>query len=215
MPVYFNCYFDKPTDSDITSIEIISSENILGIPEDKELLNPKLVDENKDIKKIDEDSPAPILVEKPNIDTSLIQQGILMLTFNFEGTMDNFEGKEFTITLENEIILIFIIEKIEGTQMIIKCKIDGKIENEPLKIEETLVIDNGTELFVLPEFETGVISTEGFKPSSDEIEGERSDATDETSNEIRDEKIILFRQVNTFDLENHKFMFFGLTWKRR
>ena len=211
MPVYFNCYFDKPTDSDITSIEIISSEKISGIPEAKNLLNPKLVDENKDIEKIDEDSPAPILVEKPNIDTSLIQQGILMLTFNFEGTMDNFEGKEFTITLENEIILIFIIEKIEGTQMIIKCKIDGKIENEPLKIEETLVIVNGTELFVLPEFETGVISTEGFKPSSDEIEGESSDATDETSNEIRDEIIILFRQVNTFDLENHKFMFFGLT----
>ena len=186
MPVYFNCYFDKPTDSDITSIEIISSEKISGIPEAKNLLNPKLVDENKDIEKIDEDSPAPILVEKPNIDTSLIQQGILMLTFNFEGTMDNFEGKEFTITLENEIILIFIIEKIEGTQMIIKCKIDGKIENEPLKIEETLVIDNGTELFVLPEFETGVISTEGFKPSSDEIEGESSDTTNGKEGESSD-----------------------------
>ena len=186
MPVYFNCYFDKPTDSDITSIEIISSEKISGIPEAKNLLNPKLVDENKDIEKIDEDSPAPILVEKPNIDTSLIQQGILMLTFNFEGTMDNFEGKEFTITLENEIILIFIIEKIEGTQMIIKCKIDGKIENEPLKIEETLVIVNGTELFVLPEFETGVISTEGFKPSSDEIEGESSDTTNGKEGESSD-----------------------------
>ena len=186
MPVYFNCYFDKPTDSDITSIEIISSEKISGIPEDKNLLNPKLVDENKDIEKIDEDSPAPILVEKPNIDTSLIQQGILMLTFNFEGTMDNFEGKEFTITLENEIILIFIIEKIEGTQMIIKCKIDGKVENESLKIEERLVIVNGTELFVLPEFETGVISTEGFKPSSDEIEGESSDTTDRIEDESSD-----------------------------
>ena len=186
MPVYFNCYFDKPTDSDITSIEIISSENILGIPEDKELLNPKLVDENKDIKKIDEDSPAPILVEKPNIDTSLIQQGILMLTFNFEGTMDNFEGKEFTITLENEIILIFIIEKIEGTQMIIKCKIDGKVENESLKIEERLALVNGTELFVLPEFETGVISTEGFKPSSDEIVVESSDTTNGKEDESSD-----------------------------
>ena len=186
MPVYFNCYFDKPTDSDITSIEIISSEKISGIPEDKNLLNPKLVDENKDIEKIDEDSPAPILVEKPNIDTSLIQQGILMLTFNFEGTMDNFEGKEFTITLENEIILIFIIEKIEGTQMIIKCKIDGKVENESLKIEERLVIVNGTELFVLPEFETGVISTEGFKPSSDEIEGESSDTTNGKEGESSD-----------------------------
>ena len=239
MPVYFNCYFDKPTDSDITSIEIISSEKISGIPEAKNLLNPKLVDENKDIEKIDEDSPAPILVEKPNIDTSLIQQGILMLTFNFEGTMDNFEGKEFTITLENEIILIFIIEKIEGTKMIIKCKIDGKVENESLKIEERLVIVNGTELFVLPEFETAVISTEGFKPESsdttNEKEGESSDTTDKKlpsevpttiptpgnesepitidDAEEKSKIFISFRQLNGFKFNEGKisFNFFALT----
>ena len=235
MPVYFNCYFDKPTDSDITSIEIISSENILGIPEDKKLLNPKLVDENKDIKKIDVNTPAPILVEKPNIDTNLIQQGIIMLTFNFEGKMDNFEGKEFTITLENEIILIFIIEKIEGTKMIIKCKIDGKVENESLKIEERLVIVNGTELFVLPEFETPVISTEGFKPSSDEKEGESSDTTDKKlpsevpttiptprneseprtidDAEEKSKIFISFRQLNGFKFNEGKisFNFFALT----
>ena len=42
-PVSFNCQF--PNETDFTSIEISSSESIAGLPSDKNLLNPALVDE--------------------------------------------------------------------------------------------------------------------------------------------------------------------------
>lgn len=186
MPVYFNCKIENPEGVKFESIEIQSSDNIVGLPTDKTLLNPKLTDEAIEagrLTAITPESEPPKYVQPPKIDTSLINQGILMFTFGFEGEMGDIEGKTFSMKLEDlGIELFFIIMEIKGNEMIVKCEIGGKVDGQSLNIEQTVIMVNGEELFVMPEFKTEPITTEGFNSE----EGESSDQ-DNSDEEKQDE----------------------------
>ena len=252
MQAAFECKFEPLEQIDYESIEIGSSDYVAGLPANKTLLNPHLVDEAIGqglLPNITEGTEAIEIVEEPKVNFDSIDTGKFELIITSLNIGENLKGEQFSLSLAypSWIVIIFTIGDVVDSKVTIQGEIKGKIENEPLIFEQTVISVNGTELFVLPAFETEEISTNGISSededeSSDTSEGkvgESSDDTDETeeeeeswdtsegkegessdindikegetSNEIRDEIIILFRQVNTFDLENHKFMFFGLT----
>ena len=53
----------------------------------------------------------------------------------------------------------------------IEFAINGKVDNQPLIWEQTVISIEGVELFVMPGYETEPITTEGFNHTSSEEEG--------------------------------------------
>ena len=187
-PVSFNCQF--PNETDFTSIEISSSESVAGLPLDKNLLNPVLVDKAIDEGKLFNASEigselSIAEIQEFNFDT-VQEDGIFYIKANVAGSFIS-EGQTFDIQLAYPIgiIIRFTIIHYDGTLLDMKCEIRGKIENQQLIFEQTLIMLKGTELFVLPGYKTNqMITTNGTDISSDEpTEVETSTEKEETGEE--------------------------------
>ena len=156
-PVSFNCQF--PNETDFTSIEISSSESVAGLPLDKNLLNPVLVDkaiaEGKLFNASEIGSELSIAeIQEFNFDT-VQEDGIFYIKANVAGSFIS-EGQTFDIQLAypSGFNINFTITHFNGSMLEMKCEIEGEIENQYLISEQTLITVNGTELFVLPGFKT-------------------------------------------------------------
>ena len=178
-PVSFNCQF--PNETDFTSIEISSSESVAGLPLDKNLLNPVLVDKAIDEGKLFNASEigselSIAEIQEFNFDT-VQEDGIFYIKANVAGSFIS-EGQTFDIQLAypSGFNINFTITHFNGSMLEMKCEIEGEIENQYLISEQTLITINGTELFVLPGFKTeNPISTSNNNlPSREENEEEET-----------------------------------------
>ena len=178
-PLSFECSLPKETALDgYTSIEIDSSDDVAGLPTNSTLLNPALMDiaiangEFKDAA----NAAVPTMVEIEEGDLKFdLKKGTFPFTVPFSGEFD-FEivGKTFEIPLAypSGVMLIGNILKFLNHILSIEFAINGKIENQPLIWEQTVISIEGVELFVMPGFETEPITTEGFNNTSSEEEEE-------------------------------------------
>ena len=191
-PVSFNCGMGDGFEvGEYTSLEIASSDDIAGLPNDETLLNPNKTDEaiaNGELADLSE-APVPTyfeITEAPEIDTT---QG----TFNMqipisEGIQldfSKFKTFRFPLAFPSGVWIIGHILGIENWVLNIDFLINGKIENQPLIWEQNVISINGQELFVLPGYKTEAITTEGYQgelpekevdePSSDQEQAGDSD----------------------------------------
>ena len=169
----FICSFAETTINFI-SIEIASCDEVAGLPTDETLLNPKLTDDiiandpSKDKSK--QEPPSLAQVNMDSFDFSTVDKGY----FEFKLTLDKLnegiaEGKTFDFIF-NGIQLLFQILKIEGNILTFDVSIFGKLQNQPIAFEQTVVKIDGVEAveaFVLPGFLTTSITTEGIPPPKD------------------------------------------------
>ena len=147
---------------DYDSIEIISSDNIAGIPSDPNLLNPVITSIFIDTDSlIYPDTPLPQLVEQPIIDYTKAGNGLLEFTTNLRQADGNIkEGQSFKIKLlyPNGIILKFTITEINELTIKLDCEIDGEVIDQRLYVEQTAIVADGKYLFILPGFKTEIIT---------------------------------------------------------
>ena len=169
----FICSFAETTINFI-SIAIASCDEVAGLPTDETLLNPKLTDDiiandpSKDKSK--QEPPSLAQVNMDSFDFSTVDKGY----FEFKLTLDKLnegiaEGKTFDLIF-NGIQLLFQILKIEGNILTFDVSIFGKLQNQPIAFEQTVVKIDGVEAveaFVLPGFLTTSITTEGIPPPKD------------------------------------------------
>ena len=169
----FICSFAETTINFI-SIEIASCDEVAGLPTDETLLNPKLTDDiiandpSKDKSK--QEPPSLAQVNMDSFDFSTVDKGY----FEFKLTLDKLnegiaEGKTFDFIF-NGIQLLFQILKIEGNILTFDVSIFGKLQDQPIAFEQTVVKIDGVEAveaFVLPGFLTTSITTEGIPPPKD------------------------------------------------
>ena len=169
----FICSFAETTINFI-SIEIASCDEVAGLPTDETLLNPKLTDDiiandpSKDKSK--QEPPSLAQINMDSFDFSTVDKGY----FEFKLTLDKLnegiaEGKTFDLIF-NGIQLLFQILKIEGNILTFDVSIFGKLQNQPIAFEQTVVKIDGVEAveaFVLPGFLTTSITTEGIPPPKD------------------------------------------------
>ena len=169
----FICSFAETT-INLISIEIASCDEVAGLPTDETLLNPKLTDDiiandpSKDKSK--QEPPSLAQVNMDSFDFSTVDKGY----FEFKLTLDKLnegiaEGKTFDLIF-NGIQLLFQILKIEGNILTFDVLIFGKLQDQPIAFEQTVVKIDGVEAveaFVLPGFLTTSITTEGIPPPKD------------------------------------------------
>ena len=183
-PIQFEC---KLPELEFDSIEIAYTNYVGGLPMDKTLLNPFKTDEAiKNGTLIDlSNVPAPQLLDfgdeliENRFNDEEASEGIIKLTLPLGGIDKTLikVGKSFEIffTYPNNVFITFYIDAITGDAFTLKGFIFGKLDNQPLVFEQTVVSIDGVELFVLPGFSTPDITTEGFKgeiPYEKENEGE-------------------------------------------
>ena len=169
-----------------TSIEISSSEDVAGLPTNSTLLNPLLTDEAIE----DGLTNVSLLTDIPSLlDISIEEltfdeeKGTFTMEIPFEeGTIQDKIGKTFEIPLAfpSGIMLVGTIQKFSGNMLTIEFSIGGKIENQPLIWEQTIIFIEGIECFVLPGFKTNAITTEGFNGTmSEEIPSDQQGQSEE------------------------------------
>ena len=182
-PIQFEC---KLPELEFDSIEIAYTNYVGGLPMDKTLLNPFKTDEAiKNGTLIDlSNVPAPQLLDfgdepiENRFNAEEASEGIIKLTLPLGGIDKTLikVGKSFEIffTYPNNVFITFYIDAITGDAFTLKGFIFGKLDNQPLVFEQTVVSIDGVELFVLPGFSTPDITTEGFEeiPYEEENEGE-------------------------------------------
>ena len=142
----FSCYNEDESES----VEIVSSDNVAGIPSDTILLNPQktqeLIDEGT-LEEVDfENSIPPQLVEQPVIDYTKVGNGLLKFTINLRKESDIIKvGQSFYIKLlyPSGIILNFTITEINELTMKLNCKIDGEVIDKRLYVEQTAIVIDG------------------------------------------------------------------------
>jgi len=192
-PASFTCKFEKDqVPSGATSLQVIASDDVAGLPTNTTLLNPKFTDEAiemglpnaADLTYI----PSIINMEdyKPIFNE---EEGTFTLKFPFEeGEIKKIIGKtfEFPLAFPSGVTITGMIKEFIGGFLSIIFAIDGKIEAQPLIWEQTVITIGGVEWFVLPGFESEVITTEGFNGtlsmddimnSDQELEGNSDDAS--------------------------------------
>ena len=194
-PAIFNCERPKG-DYDFDSIEIATSDLVSGFPADKDLMNPTLTAEAiaaGNVIDVSTTENYPVIIEgTPSLDISTIEEkAFFTLTIPITSSISGVEiGQTFDIYLNypSGIMLIFEVIKIEANAIIIKCKIIGKVISQKLIIEQTIISYKGTELFVLPAFQTETeITTYGYNQTDDETEEEmNSDESSETNDETKE-----------------------------
>ena len=183
-PIKFEC---KLPEGEFDSIEIAYTNYVGGLPIDETLLNPFKTDEAiKNGTLIDlSNATAPQLLDfgdepiENRFNAEEASEGIIKLTLPLGGIDKTLikVGKSFEIffTYPNNVFITFYIDAITGDAFTLKGFIFGKLDNQPLVFEQTVVSIDGVELFVLPGFSTPDITTEGFKgeiPYEKENEGE-------------------------------------------
>ena len=182
-PVSFKCLFpEEEVTSEVTSLQIISSEHVAGLPTDEKLLNPLLVDESitkGEIKEVSNNVAIPsyITIEDEDIEFN-VEKGEFNMTFPFSGgDIEGKIGKTFPIYLLSPagVWLMGTIKKFINSMLIVEFAINGKIENQPLMWEQTIINVEGEELFVLPSYKTEAITTEGYNSTNIEEEEEEEE----------------------------------------
>ncbi|MBP5700157.1 MAG: hypothetical protein J6W71_04850 [Methanobrevibacter sp.] len=183
-PIQFEC---KLPELEFDSIEIAYTNYVGGLPMDETLLNPFKTDEAiKNGTLIDlSNVPAPQLLDfgdepiENRFNDEEASKGIIKLTLPLGGIDKTLikVGKSFEIffTYPNDVYILFFIDAITGDAFTLKGFIFGKLDDQPLVFEQTVVSIDGVELFVLPGFSTPDITTEGFEgeiPYEKENEGE-------------------------------------------
>ena len=182
-PIKFEC---KLPEGEFDSIEIAYTNFVGGLPIDETLLNPFKTDEAiKNGTLIDlSNVTAPQLLDfgdepiENRFNAEEASEGIIKLTLPLGGIDKTLikVGKSFEIffTYPNNVFITFYIDAITGDAFTLKGFIFGKLDNQPLVFEQTVVSIDGVELFVLPGFSTPDITTEGFEeiPYEEENEGE-------------------------------------------
>ena len=183
-PIKFEC---KLPEGEFDSIEIAYTNFVGGLPIDETLLNPFKTDEAiKNGTLIDlSNATAPQLLDfgdepiENRFNAEEASEGIIKLTLPLGGIDKTLikVGKSFEIffTYPNNVFITFYIDAITGDAFTLKGFIFGKLDNQPLVFEQTVVSIDGVELFVLPGFSTPDITTEGFEgeiPYEEENEGE-------------------------------------------
>jgi len=176
-PLSFECSLPKETALDgYTSIEIDSSDDVAGLPTNSTLLNPALMDiaiangEFKDAA----NAAVPTMVEIEEGDLKFdLKKGTFPFTVPFSGELDfDIVGKTFEMPLAYPIGVTLIGKILSFLDHIITIEfaINGKVDNQPLIWEQTVISIEGVELFVMPGYETEPITTEGFNHTSSEEE---------------------------------------------
>lgn len=190
-PAAFKCEFPK----DLTGFDSIqldyNSSLVSGLPKNDTLLNPKLVDEAIekelliDISKIE---TVPFIIQLDEIDFKNVEtEGTFELTFPLKG--ENLkEGQSFEINLAypSGVILLCTIEEIKNKEVTVKFEVVGKVEKQKLIFEQTVVVVDGVELFVLPGFISKAITTEGVKQKEDDTSNEVSDENSDENSDLTD-----------------------------
>ena len=201
-PLFFFCKMPSGFQKgEYTSIEISSSDNVAGLPTNSTLLNPLLTDEaiENGLINVSILTYVPSLLDiRADELTFDEEKGTFTMEIPFEeGTIQDKIGKTFEIPLAfpTGIMLVGTIKKFSGNMLTIEFSIGGKIENQPLIWEQTIVSIEGVEWFVLPGFKTSAITTDGFNgtiseeiPSdqegaSEELVSDQEDKSDETSSD--------------------------------
>ena len=183
-PIKFEC---KLPEGEFDSIEIAYTNFVGGLPIDETLLNPFKTDEaikNGTLNDLS-NATAPQLLDfgdepiENRFNAEEASEGIIKLTLPLGGIDKTLikVGKSFEIffTYPNDVYILFFIDAITGDAFTLKGFIFGKLDNQPLVFEQTVVSIDGVELFVLPGFSTPDITTEGFEgeiPYEEENEGE-------------------------------------------
>ena len=190
---------------DYDSIEIVSSDNIAGIPSDPNLLNPVITSIFIDTDSlIYPETPAPQLVEQPIIDYTKAGNGLLEFTINLRQADGNIkEGQSFKIKLlyPNGIILKFTITEINELTIKLDCEIDGEVIDQRLYVEQTAIVADGKYLFILPGFKTEIITVNETIIISEGTASQRTQLT------------LSFGQTIGLDTTANTFIFFGFTTK--
>ena len=184
-PIKFEC---KLPEGEFDSIEIAYTNFVGGLPIDETLLNPFKTDEaikNGTLFDLSNATAPQLLdfgdepIENRFNAEKASSEGIIKLTLPLGGIDKTLikVGKSFEIffTYPNNVFITFYIDAITGDAFTLKGFIFGKLDNQPLVFEQTVVSIDGVELFVLPGFSTPDITTEGFKgeiPYEKENEGE-------------------------------------------
>ena len=187
----FTCTF--PETEGLVSIEIASCDGVAGLPFfDYTLLNPKLTDDGIKSGALKDKSNMPIpsfaTVDMNSFNFGSVSEG----TFTFKLTVDSLPTEikpdQTFVLFFNGIKFGFTIISIEGKVLSFDVKIFGKINNQPIAFEQTVVTINGIEAFVIPGFLTEErITTKGLPvepENSDNKEGSSdNEDTDEQSSE--------------------------------
>ena len=190
-PVLFICTFTST--EQVTSIEIVGSEVMVGFPTDEYLLNPVLTDEminngelpNMTDPDVFSDVPPMIDIQEFNFD-NVENEGTFEIIATLSEESSNLEeGQSFEISLAypSYIDITLTITKIDGLEITFECEIDGEVDSQPLISEQKVIMLEGKELLVLPGFKTEEITTSGVVVSSDETSSQNGTSTEETTNE--------------------------------
>ena len=193
-PVSYQCAL--PEDVEYDSIEILSSDEIAGLPEDETLLNPNKTQEAIEegtlkVNVTNPDFPKMLSIGgEPEFNYLYIKEGFL--TFTINDIVPNLKlGQKFLIPLNypGGIFLEGSIMEIGEKSFIIKLCVLGKVEGQELYIEQmTILSPEGEELFILPSFHTGEITTDGYNKTEEEEDEEESSNEEKEGKEGQEEK---------------------------
>ena len=185
--VSFECFIpvEYEYQKDFDSIEIASSEFVAGLPVDETLLNPVLTDAEikEDPSKNKTTMEPPTLADfKGEITNEMIKEGKFEFSIELGLEKPELQGSTFKMPLvfPEGIVLEFTILEVKGTKVSFSVEIIGEVNEQPLVLEQTIIIINGEEAFILPGIVTEKITTEGVKEDSNNIltsdeEGKSSD----------------------------------------
>ncbi len=190
-PVLFICTFTST--EQVTSIEIVGSEVMVGFPTDKSLLNPVLTDEKINngelLNMTDPDvfgaAPTIIDIQEFNFD-NVEKEGTFEIIATLKEESSNLEeGQSFEISLAypSYIDITITITKIDGLEITFECEINGEVDSQPLISEQKVIMLDGKELLVLPGFQTEEITTSGVVVPSEETSSQNGTSTEETTSE--------------------------------
>ena len=159
---------------DFDSIEIASSEFVAGLPVDETLLNPVLTDAEikEDPSKNKTTMEPPTLADfKGEITNEMIKEGKFEFSIELGLEKPELQGSTFKMPLvfPEGIVLEFTILEVKGTKVSFSVEIIGEVNEQPLVLEQTIIIINGEEAFILPGIVTEKITTEGVKEDSNNI----------------------------------------------
>ena len=190
-PVLFICTFTST--EQVTSIEIVGSEVMVGFPTDEYLLNPVLTDErinngelpNMTDPDVLEAVPPIIDIQEFNFDNVEKEGTFEIIAALKEESSDLKEGQSFEISLAypSYIDIVITITKVDGLVVTFECKINGEVDSQPLISEQKVIMLDGKELLVLPGFQTEEITTSGVVVPSEETSSQNGTSTEETTSE--------------------------------
>jgi hypothetical protein len=145
-PLELEC--NTSADSDVTGVVILDSDDLMGIPSNKTLCNPVLLDslikEGK-VKDCSAESCSVPIFSKSKFSNSVCQNGTIDITGNIDGVIP--DGSIFNLSIYPD---SFGDCNITLNNKKIECFNKEEIDTQPIMIEEATVSNlNGTDLFLL------------------------------------------------------------------